>query len=538
MPKLGSRRLPRLAGAATSGLLVTLVAASGCNDEVGGDGFVPDRPSAGKGGLTASAGAPGGGAPDEGGMGGEPIVSGGKAGSTSHAGSAGKGGHAGTSTMTEGGMGGETAGTAVCGNHVVEPPEQCDDGNTESGDGCTADCKADCEVCEKTYCKAVRSLNAGEHNWFNEEILVSPADLATTCYEMPGLAEGGPAQGVARADLCRDMVDCIRKEKCSQIVADDFGGEGNIYPKGREYAFMRCFCDLEVTDPAYIAKCTNPANFIADDDPSTPDYSGKCKRQIQEASERDDLAIFGGLYTGGRPFGVANSLLQSCDKKLCTEECLPEDTVGVVAQITADILSAESDAGESPLGDLIADAQRSALATDFAFVNRTSYESDLGARGLLFSASPGRPADADGRVLESEIRHVLFGMEPRANYLNQEGGSKLVTLHLTGQQVRDFLESRILFEEGRVHPTVQVSGLAYTWEAATKHVASVVVGTTPLDLAVIYSVTVNDNLAQSISGAADLVVTDKNPEQELVKYLKAQPQPIAPPTSNRVIRTN
>lgn len=31
--------------------------------------------------------------------------------------------------------------TAVCGDNTIDPNEQCDDGNTVSGDGCTQDCK-------------------------------------------------------------------------------------------------------------------------------------------------------------------------------------------------------------------------------------------------------------------------------------------------------------------------------------------------------------------------------------------------------------
>ncbi len=34
----------------------------------------------------------------------------------------------------------------VCGNRVVEPPETCDDGNTEDGDGCSADCRLEGDV--------------------------------------------------------------------------------------------------------------------------------------------------------------------------------------------------------------------------------------------------------------------------------------------------------------------------------------------------------------------------------------------------------
>jgi cysteine-rich repeat protein len=34
----------------------------------------------------------------------------------------------------------------VCGNRAVEPPETCDDGNTEDGDGCSADCRLEGDV--------------------------------------------------------------------------------------------------------------------------------------------------------------------------------------------------------------------------------------------------------------------------------------------------------------------------------------------------------------------------------------------------------
>ncbi|HEX2876629.1 MAG TPA: hypothetical protein VHP33_35505, partial [Polyangiaceae bacterium] len=161
----GFGRAVRSAGRLGLGALAALLAASGCSDEVGGDGYVPDRPSAGKGGLGGGAGTLGsGGLPAEGGAGGDSTASGGKAGS-GNSGTSGKGGRAGSSSMTDGGMGGEPTGTAVCGNNATEPGEECDDGNTKSGDGCTADCKSACEVCEKTYCKAVRSVEAGDHGW-------------------------------------------------------------------------------------------------------------------------------------------------------------------------------------------------------------------------------------------------------------------------------------------------------------------------------------------------------------------------------------
>jgi cysteine-rich repeat protein len=43
--------------------------------------------------------------------------------------------------MGDGGNGASGPGNYVCGNKELEPGEYCDDGNTEDGDGCSADCK-------------------------------------------------------------------------------------------------------------------------------------------------------------------------------------------------------------------------------------------------------------------------------------------------------------------------------------------------------------------------------------------------------------
>jgi 5'-nucleotidase len=58
----------------------------------------------------------------------------------------------------------------------------------------------------------------------------------------------------------------------------------------------------------------------------------------------------------------------------------------VVATVAADVTRAASAAGESSLGNLIADAQRTALGTDFAFMNPGGIRADL-----LFAADPQNP---------------------------------------------------------------------------------------------------------------------------------------------------
>jgi cysteine-rich repeat protein len=528
------QRLGRGAGRAAVLLALSLLAASGCSDEVGGDGYEPPRPTSG-GALPAAGGAEGGAAGDRGTMGG-------KSGSGGTSGMGGKGGKGGTggkggSVINEGGAAGQTPGS-TCGNSHLEDGEECDDGNTKSGDGCTADCKSGCEVCEKTYCKNVRAQEAGKFNWIAEFSPRSPNDIPTACYDMDGSAQHGPAQGVPRADLCQAMVDCVRREKCAQIVADDyFSPTANKYISSRYYVFMRCFCDRDVTDKTYVTDCSNPAPNPPSADPTQdpPHFiAGKCAREIQDASEVDNPGeAFKGLFTGGMPFGAANLLLQACDTKLCTEECLPAATAGAIAQISGDILQLKSAAGESPLGNLIADSQRAATATDFALVNEATYKSDYGPLGLFFDAAPGRPADADGRVLESEVRHVLFGMDPVGSAYNEESGGKLVTLSVTGQKLYDLLNTLL--------GAVQVSGLNYTWDASQpsgSKIVSITMGAAAIDKAATYSVTVNDFFAKSIVGGTNIVTTEKNPERELVAYLKAQVQPVAPPPLDRVTRLN
>ena len=97
----------------------------------------------------------------------------------------------------------------------------------------------------------------------------------------------------------------------------------------------------------------------------------------------------------------------------------------VIARIQADITQTKTSAGESALGDLIADAQRASTGADFAFMNPGGIRANL-----LFAANPSNKADADGTVLWGE----LFTVQPFGNLL--------VTLRMTGQQVLDMLNQQ------------------------------------------------------------------------------------------------
>ena len=89
--------------------------------------------------------------------------------------------------------------------------------------------------------------------------------------------------------------------------------------------------------------------------------------------------------------------------------------------------------GGSPLGHFIADSQRYAMKTDFAFVN-----------------SGGIRADLDqGDITWGEVYTAL------------PFGYRVVTMNLTGGQIKSVLEQQWMGSEVRI---LQISGLSYIWD--------------------------------------------------------------------------
>ena len=124
----------------------------------------------------------------------------------------------------------------------------------------------------------------------------------------------------------------------------------------------------------------------------------------------------------------------------------------VIGAITADISREPNAAGESALGDLIADAQLAATNSAdtggavVAFMNSGGIRSDI-----PFAASG---AEADGEVTYGEA----FAVHPF--------GNSLVTMTLTGAQIRTLLEAQFDNPEPGSRRILQVSsGFSYTWDA-------------------------------------------------------------------------
>jgi 5'-nucleotidase len=202
----------------------------------------------------------------------------------------------------------------------------------------------------------------------------------------------------------------------------------------------------------------------------------------------------------------------------------------VIGTITSDIRRTSNAAGESALGDVIADAQLEATAAVgfgeavAAFMNPGGIRDDLD----FVSGGP----EGDGEVTFGEA----FSAQPF--------GNSLVTMTLTGEQIDTLLEQQWV---GQPFPRIlQVSdGFSYTWDAAAPNgskvdPASVVIGGVALDLTASYRVTVNSFLAAGGDNFSVLVDgTDRLGGEidldALVTYFGIN-SPVAPGPQDRITR--
>jgi 5'-nucleotidase len=193
----------------------------------------------------------------------------------------------------------------------------------------------------------------------------------------------------------------------------------------------------------------------------------------------------------------------------------------VIGDAAMDILRQENGAGESALGNLIADAQRAAMGTDIAFVNPGGIRADLAA----------------GEVTWGD----LFTVQPFRN--------DLVKMELTGQQIIDLLNRQWA---GQPFPRVmKPSGITYTWDGKGTGdfvddaviVDTVLVGGDPIDLAATYTVTMNgfmaaggDNFTVRVDGTNRVVgPVDLD---ALVDFVGSLAQPFGSAIEGRIRRIN
>jgi 5'-nucleotidase len=188
----------------------------------------------------------------------------------------------------------------------------------------------------------------------------------------------------------------------------------------------------------------------------------------------------------------------------------------IVGTAATDILKAQNPAGESALGNLIADAQREAMGTDFAFMNPGGVRADLNA----------------GEITWGE----LFTIQPF--------GNDVVIMTLTGAQIKTLLEQQWLNQPfARI---LQPSGLTYTWDNAlpvSGRVVEIRKDGIPLDPAAPYTVAVNSFMAAGgdnftvLRAGTDRVVGPVDLDA-LVDYVEGRTPPLTETIEGRITRLN
>ncbi len=184
----------------------------------------------------------------------------------------------------------------------------------------------------------------------------------------------------------------------------------------------------------------------------------------------------------------------------------------VVGTAAREISSSTNEAGESPFGNLIADARRSSANADFAFV-------------------------LTGALRESvEAGEVTFG----GLSASHPGANTLMSVDLTGGQVREVLESQYRADGG--NRILQISGLRFIHDPSRplgSRVTSITLEDgTPLDPDETYTVAAGEFMADGGNGF-DVFTEGENPREfgteleALVEYIEGLPQPFEAPDPER-----
>ena len=216
---------------------------------------------------------------------------------------------------------------------------------------------------------------------------------------------------------------------------------------------------------------------------------------------------YGDVAPGNAPDATVAAIVAAADAAVA------DDVNVVVGETSTAITRTQNAAGESALGDLIADAQRWYEGTDFAFMNPGGIRADLDK----------------GQVTWGE----LFTIQPF--------GNQMVRMTLTGQQVYDLLAQQ--WSNPASPKMLQISGLTYYWTNNGTGVAGTITmvlkNGLPIDKAATYTVTTNNFLAGGGDGFTVFKIglnplVDAADIDVLVAYIKTLPQPFTATQDGRI----
>jgi len=145
---------------------------------------------------------------------------------------------------------------------------------------------------------------------------------------------------------------------------------------------------------------------------------------------------------------------------------IANEVIGHVAPLETkgQVVRTNDDSGESPLGNLIADAQRT---------DRSVIPDGGQAPAIAFMNPGGVRAD----LLENSDGNITY----EAAFTAQPFNNFVVSMDLTGKQIRDLLEQQFSGPNATSNKILQVSGIEYTWDRSEPAGNKVVDGSVMVD---------------------------------------------------------
>ena len=197
----------------------------------------------------------------------------------------------------------------------------------------------------------------------------------------------------------------------------------DVVLSGHTHAFTNAYLMNAGGKPVLVAQAYSYSRAFADIDLVIDPVTGEITHKSAEI-----VPAYAGRPPGTSPDLEAPLLLEK------SGEVVEPLTSRVVASASVDITRQKTDAGESVLGDLVADGQRAAMHADIAFITTGSLRADI----------------TQGNVTWGEL------------YAVQPFSSTVLSMTLTGDQVRDVLEQQ--WQTPSPPHNLAVSGLSYTFD--------------------------------------------------------------------------
>ncbi len=277
----------------------------------------------------------------------------------------------------------------------------------------------------------------------------------------------------------------------------------DVVLSGHTHAFTNAYLNNAGGKPVLVTQAYSYSRAFADVDlvidPVTGDITHKSARIVPAYADRPP---------GTTPDPEASLLLEM------SEEVVEPLTNRIVTIASADITREETDAGESALGNLVADGQRAAMNADIAFITTGSLRADL----------------AEGNVTWGD----LYSVQPFS--------STVLSMTLTGDQVRDVLEQQ--WQTPLPPHNLAVSGLSYTFDDRRSRGSKIIeiqVNGAPLDPNAEYAAAMVDFLATGGDGYTVFmkgtnVVNGPFDVDALVTYMESLPEPVDVKAETRITK--